>query len=441
MYRKISFAIIILTLKLLFLPSLRKIFFYEDTNEESKITKKIHFETSTNLFTIPFYIYENEILRNKTIYNFTEICLNYFELQMSKNITGLDHCKDVETFDHIYEKEIFFKENHQFDYYFINSALSHPLRTKNASDAKLFIVPTLLSEALFTKIYNKEVYENRFHQRLVNLNSALGSSEWFQNSNGKDHVSIITSFSAEDIFNCGTPKWKQAKHCEQKLTRNIASCNMIQWYEGGGLQKKYIYHELGSERFALPTMYVSKGCNVKQVNKTNDLTFVGALYRKNKRCGNCNFRLRFRRDGATWVKNSIWNYTVFGYGQKCPTLSQALIGMHFPGDSPSASRLGETILSVTVPVFTTKEQYESVPDWINWNKISYFADIKNMTLFDKNMNEILSNRTDILMKTSHLESSKKLFDWTTAMPFEMYMVSLPKFLHFSFLRCPLKQIP
>jgi hypothetical protein len=325
---------------------------------------------------------------------------------------------------------MFLHHTHHFDYYFIITALSHPMRTKNISEAKVFIVPTLISDSLITKIYRKEIFDKRFHQRLLNLNLALGASKWFQKSNGKDHISIITAFSAENIFNCRTPKQKDRSFCKLNYTRNIASCNMIQWYEGGGSNKKYIHHMLESNRFALPSMYVSKGCNI-EANKTDDLTFIGELHHKNKRCSTCNFRLRFRREGAKWVKQSKWKYSVFGHGEKCPSLSQALVGMHFPGDSPSASRLVETILSGTVPVFTTREQYEAIPNWIDWSQISFFADIRNTTLFDLNMNVILSNKTNIMSKTAKLVKNRALFDWNTTFPFDLYMLQVQKMIYFN----------
>jgi hypothetical protein len=33
----------------------------------------------------------------------------------------------------------------------------------------------------------------------------------------------------------------------------------------------------------------------------------------------------------------------------------------------------DTILSGTVPLFTRREQYEVLPDWIDWKQLSYFV--------------------------------------------------------------------
>lgn len=109
-----------------------------------------------------------------------------------------------------------------------------------------------------------------------------------------------------------------------------------------------------------------------------------------------------------------------------PSLVRCTCWMHFHGDSPSASKLTETILSGTVPVFTMNIQYEAVPDWFKWEKISYFANVegRNMTLFNGSMNVILNNKTDIAVKTQNVVENMDLFDWKTGVPFDVYMYKL-----------------
>ena len=70
-----------------------------------------------------------------------------------------------------------------------------------------------------------------------------------------------------------------------------------------------------------------------------------------------------------------------GDGEQCPALAQSRFGGHVRGDKPSSQRLHDNMLSGTVPIFTLKEQFDHRPFWIDWDKLSYFADIQKEETF------------------------------------------------------------
>ncbi|GFH53500.1 predicted protein [Chaetoceros tenuissimus] len=286
--------------------------------------------------------------------------------------------------------------------------------------------------ALINSIYDeKGKFPKINFGQVQNLDSVLSASEWFQRSNGKDHISIMSFFGGDKVFGLGNGP-------EKERFTNITSCNVVQWLEGEPTTKAVNVREhLIPDRVAFPAMYTGQpACGRQeetfmhvQHNKTQDVVFVGAMVRNNKRCNLCNYRMRFRRHGYNWISHSKWSYAVFGKGENCPHVQEARVGMHFRGDTISASRLIDTILSGTVPVFTAKEQYLAVPDFIDWDKISYFANIENITEFNTSMNSILANRTDIDIKTRNVLQNQDIFDWQSGATFDMYMYYFQRWLY------------
>jgi hypothetical protein len=74
---------------------------------------------------------------------------------------------------------------------------------------------------------------------------------------------------------------------------------------------------------------------------------------------------------------TAYSMSLCGAGQQCPALANARLGFHVRGDTYGSNRLIDTLLSGTVPIFTFDEQYNVVPDWINWKLLSYFARVSH----------------------------------------------------------------
>lgn len=122
------------------------------------------------------------------------------------------------------------------------------------------------------------------------------------------------------------------------------------------------------------------------------------------------------------MKNET-NYTmpICGAGDQCPTLAQSRFGFHVRGDQMSSQRLHETLLSGTVPIFTLKEQYDHHPWWIDWDKLSYFADIEKDKSFLKTIKKIYRDEEGYQTKLANILSNQDLFKWKTLVPFDMMM--------------------
>jgi hypothetical protein len=86
---------------------------------------------------------------------------------------------------------------------------------------------------------------------------------------------------------------------------------------------------------------------------------------------NCfyNGDMQYRRDVCNFIE-SFTNYSmpICGRGAQCPTLAEFKFGFHSKGDTLGSNRLMDNILSLTIPIFTQKEQYNILPDWYDWTK-------------------------------------------------------------------------
>jgi hypothetical protein len=115
----------------------------------------------------------------------------------------------------------------------------------------------------------------------------------------------------------------------------------------------------------------------------------------------------------------------------CPALANAKLGFHVRGDTPSASRLFDTILSGTVPIFTNIQQYQVLPEWIDWKAISYFVNVNesNAKAFVQQVRDILDDVPTYQQKLKVLLANRHWVDWTGLYPFDMYMYMLQAHLY------------
>jgi hypothetical protein len=150
-------------------------------------------------------------------------------------------------------------------------------------------------------------------------------------------------------------------------------------------------------------------------------------------------RFKSRQDICDWMRGTDrakanYSMPVCGPGPQCPTLSNSRYGFHVRGDSYGANRLSDTILSGTVPIFTMKQQYKTVPKWFDWDKISYFADVTNKTSFLASLDSIMADKEGYKMRLQNVLDNRDLFDWHTESPFDTYMYMLQAHLWPELLR-------
>jgi len=352
------------------------------------------------LLTVPFYVYE-EFLHDENLLNITDMV----SLADNPNQTTYDN------FDDFLESRKYHK--HSGDLHFIRSALDHPMRVKKPEYAKLFVVPSLIFTDMSELIYfvNDPQIKARRLSNIKRIDEFLASSPWFKRNDGADHIAPISHMSNALSRPLRLPN----------IAPHLTRCNMIQFHEEQN-DPSYIHPDYADKRAMYKIFKNGSPCNITAVEeKTKDYAFIGALKRfkhgQNKlfqsRRGICN-RLR---------THTNYTFDVCGRGEKCPHLSQALLGFHPRGDTISAARLFDTILSGTVPIFTLEGQYQAQPEWYDWSQISYFADVKNENKFLADIGKIMNNKTDIMLKTQHILANMDLFNWQTNVPFDIYMVS------------------
>jgi hypothetical protein len=362
----------------------------------SKSDKSQHqHQVSSTLLSVPYYVYEELLwLDNAT--------LNGIPLQEA-----------------IEESKVFSNPKHNDDYWFMKASLTHPMRTYNPEEAKIFVVPSLSNIIMHTSIYNtkeKLCWHGICGRPLMEyIDKVLAESPWFQRNAGADHLASV-----------GYHGWFHQRYNGGQF-KNIQSCNVVGFCGGVKINS--------ADRLFFQKLYVGTACP-QSSEKTHDFTMVASLKPKDK-------RFRSRQDICDWMgggasinitnnehSHRATNYSmpVCGPGQQCPTLSNSRFGFHVRGDSYGANRLADTLLSGTVPIFTMKEQYSTVPDWFDWDKLSYFADVTNKSSFLASINSILADKEGYQMRLQNVLNDRDLFDWRTEAPFDTYMYMLQSHL-------------
>lgn len=311
-----------------------------------------------------------------------------------------------------------FTDKHGEDLWCLASALSHPLRTMDPERAQLFVVPSLISQissrdheyCLHISTTNNNNKNNTIcdtHQLLDMIEIVLEQSPWFQRSHGADHVLVATHFLAPKVL---------------PLHRTLMQCHMIV------MENRNFHHRHDSDRYMIPSYYMGNPCPSQpndnsngdgdhETIKTADFVQVASMKPKYP-------TFKSRRDICQWLQQSNHTVQVCGTGQQCPALRQARFGFHARGDTFGANRLMDTILSGTVPIFTMKEQYQVLPDWIDWEAISVFATVSNRQAFLRDVNGILTDTEQYQTKMAAIRANRDLFEWRNGVPFDTYMYML-----------------
>jgi hypothetical protein len=317
---------------------------------------------STYLLDQPFYIYEELIWLNAT--------------------TNGESVEDMINRAYLWK--------HNDDLWFLNAALKHPMRTTNPEEAVLFLVPTLINLILSSSVHEDMCWGDLCgFDMLIHADTVLGESPWFQRNQGKDHVAVGSYAAASKRLS---------------TFPNLVQCNMIALEN-----RKWNL----PDRYSVPSYYVGSPCLPRP--KEYDFAMIASLQPQ--------FTFDSRRHICQWLAEERSQYTVSlcGHGAQCPALAQARLGFHVRGDTYGANRLMDTILTGTVPIFTMKEQYDILPDWIDWDKISYFADVNHKEDFLRSLDQIIDDEALYQEKLFNLLANRDLFDWRTHVPFDTYM--------------------
>jgi len=413
--------------------------------------------SSSTLLSLPFYVYESLIWENATY--------------------GPDQTLAQFLQEYPYR--------HSDDFWFLKAALKHPMRTFDPSQAKLFVVPTVMN-SVTDAIYESKRYKGRkefpvcvqYYQTtnhpkcdqkemgaLSNNNigiptiheentatatattdnnsnnnnctkilcneelvqyaeQVLGNSPYFQRSNGRDHIMVLSNwFGTSSLCNRtrGSPIFSKM---------NMIGFEDVVW---------------NPNRITFPSTYVGNPCpptttTGKQttdhedepqptvVEKTHDFVMVATLHKGNQR-KKVNFNPR--QNICKWLsklkqqqhKDYNFSTSICGEGQQCPALAQTRYGFHVRGDTWGSNRLMDTILSSTVPIFTSPEQYKILPDWIDWKVLSVEVNLTSKDEFQKGLDPIIKDMDGSLYqeKLQHVVSNRDLLDWRSGIPFDAYM--------------------
>jgi len=351
--------------------------------------------SSRHLLSVPFYIYPELMFLEHG--NITDGDGNPFQYQSTKTYvaTGMKG-QPIK---------------HSDDYYFASRAMNHPMRTRDPAKAKLFFVPILVNavaEALrprppptnsrtvcwvpplswsMDKMCNLELLQ--YAERVL-LNST-----WFKG--GADHLIVGGHWYAKRIL-------KDNFALESPLSRTSAIT----------FEHKLLALNL-TGRYIAPSMYVGEGCEPSG-NKTHDYAFIGTMHTRAK------FKTRHKLcEGLNKLNSSV---IACGKATMCPTLAQARFGFHVRGDTFGGSRPMDTLLSGTVPLFTDPHQYRILPSFIDWKSMTYLTEFggKNDSAeWLKSLLDKVNHGTLYESRVQAIQTNRDLFDYTTSMPFELYM--------------------
>jgi hypothetical protein len=285
---------------------------------------------------------------------------------------------------------------HTDDWWFAKAALNHPKRTMNPAEAKIFVVPTLINVIVdqLVEFDTALCFQGKCNLELLqSVNEFLENSTWFQRNQGSDHIVVASHYAAEWFV----------PHYD-----NIMKCHMI-----GMENRKWN----DPSRTMMPSLYVGKSCRLRE--RKDDFAMIASMPRYKP-------AFQSRKDVCEWMQRyrKGFSMTNCGQGKQCPGLGESRFGFHVRGDTYGSNRLMDTLLSGTVPVFTFKEQYDVLPDWIDWEKISTFASVFNQTEFLANVDAIGADDHGYKIKSKLVLESRDLFNWETTIPFDTYLYML-----------------
>jgi len=297
---------------------------------------------------------------------------------------------------------------HSDDYWLYQASLRHPLRTYDPNQAGLFFVPFMLNAVSERKTcIQLNVTTERCFRRpghaFQYANEQLGLSKYFQRHQGKDHVVVISHWL--------TPMTKKI--------HNLLNCNLINFEGRIPIPKDGISY--------IPSFYVGRGCR-GDIQKTHDFvliaTFRPTLIEFRDRENICRWLLRKDDDDHHPTRYSV---AACGQGDQCPSIGQARYGFHPRGDTFGSNRVMDLLLSRTVPIFTDPYQYEILPNFVPWRKLSYLANVTTKETFEASIASLLSQLdSEYKEKILWIDKYMVMFDHTGIYQFDSYMAEFAK---------------
>eukprot|EP00934_Nitzschia_sp_Nitz4_P002385 Nitzschia sp. Nitz4//scaffold199_size41809//22222//23514//NITZ4_007454-RA/size41809-processed-gene-0.33-mRNA-1//-1//CDS//3329540573//2380//frame0 len=304
---------------------------------------------------------------------------------------------------------------HYDDFFFMKAALKHPMRTLDPTQAKLFVIPSL---------------QNMFDSRSYFKDKDLCVGEICNKQ--------LMQLAADFILNSTSFK----KYPERHIAMASHYARHEKWWKGklGKSMPLVLWdsHNIGFEnkktnspnRCSFPKLHVGTACSLQ--NKTEDVTMIASLKPNDDRYHNrfsiCSW-IHLQNHSNVSVEGSVpaLRSGPCGWGETCPALARAKLGFHARGDTLGSNRLMDTILSGTVPIFTLRKQYDILPDFIEFERISYFIDMKKVQHPDSFLHQleaILQDTDTYGQKLDLILQHRHLFDWHTLHPFDLYLYRL-----------------
>jgi hypothetical protein len=381
-----------------------------DTPDEMNLPLTATRLHTTTYLKVPFYVYDNE--------------LNWY----NATIEGVPVSKSwYPTF------------KHSDDYWFLHSALLHPMRTMDPSHAKLFFVPTLINlNAETNRNFNSSSTEPTFcvHGRcsiprtnsdfvLIRwANEVLGQSKYFQRSGGRDHIVVASHYDTLEYLEkpvafrflrkCAMVRFENfGKICflgQKRCARILAK---------GPNPKRLRVDPIYLPEVSLPSMYVGTACPQQQ-QKTVDFAMVAFIEGK---------PTPIRQRICEWLQRGNYSFSLCGQGDQCPALSTAKYGFHARGDTFGSNRPIDTLLSGTVPLFTDEEQYRILPNFIPWTEISDFVNVSTYEAFSESLNRILRRSESVYDEKQRLINKyTDVLNYSSGVTFDWYMAEFATIL-------------
>jgi hypothetical protein len=273
------------------------------------------------------------------------------------------------------------------DVWFMLAALAHPQRTMDPSKAKLFVVPTLSNLLLSLPRDTPFCWRGMCRTRTLReqANNFLLQSPWFQRHQGRDHVMVGTHPRSSQVL----PSYPAFMQC------NVLGMENRGWNN--------------PDRYMVPSYYVGSPCQTEGKKRAGFALVANVTAPLVQNHDLLCDVAKEREEGSC------------GRTPKCPALAESRFAFHIAEEHYGSNRLMDTLLSGSVPVFTMKEQYEVLPDWIDWEKLSYFADVSKPTAFLQSIAAMKKDRSLYEDKVASIQANRHLFDWQTVIPFDTYM--------------------
>jgi len=252
------------------------------------------------------------------------------------------------------------------------------------------------------------------------IDKYLGNSEWFQRSDGADHIIVASHYAFNAIWEEDTDDNRISIDFATRVAKDFPNIFKLNKVAFENVSHRNIVNQ---NRVNLPSMYVGKSCGL-----TNDIRYRFVLIANLERSIE-------RQNIRDWIEiqtqkeheGSLRNLIGGDHIDFCSNIGHGKYGFHVKGDSFGSSRLIDLLLNGVVPIFTDQKQYSILPHWIPFKQLSYFADVKSEMSFMNSIRKIIANEDDeCKIKHDAILQFQELFDHETGVPFDMYMYHFAK---------------